>query len=261
MADDPVGREDPPWAERPTWRDQPETQRPDGTRPPPPMASSMVRFAAADRGSALLVLAVAVFVAAAIIKPWPSGGAPQPAHHRVATAPPTAEPTIDPLAGIRNDCQDPAGWRIFSRERWSGGVLRSWRTLDPVQNATGPLDPAIPVIPIGPEIVALGFCATWTGPDRPPDGATIQAWRLPPAIGTSATVAVPIDLTAVIATLRPPFGGLYAPPDAPVNARDPEGSAVWNAGTYVFALRGSAFGRWWAVGILEDTRPAPSVNR
>jgi hypothetical protein len=242
--------------------DEPSVPR---RRPPP---AQVVRIGGPDRGPFVLVAAAVLFVAVALIKPWPGGGTPRPLP--ADTPAPTVAPTVDPLAAIRLDCQDPPGWRVFSRERWARGVLRSWRTLDPAHAASGPLDPAIPDLPIGPGIVALGYCAIWSGPDRPPDDGVVRVWSVGPGGGG----ATQIDLVSASVTLHPPLGALFAPPirTTPVEATAPSGapsptaapgspapSAIWPTGTFVFEVTAGTFQRWWAITIFDDPRsPQPS---
>jgi len=246
----------------PVWEEEPAPESRD-RRTEPPAASTLVRFGSPDRGPGLLLAVLALFVAIAVIKPWPASG--PPAAPRLAVPPPpTVAPTADPLAGIRVDCQDPTGWRVFSRESWARGILRSWRTLDPLVAASGPLDPAIPDLPIGPGILALGYCAVWSGAAEPPDGATPRAWVLT----ASGGAAQPIQLVPASTTLHPPLGGLYAPPPGrsvpprPAATVSPAGSAqpgeppagpTWAPGTYVFEMTAPAYQRWWAVTILPDS--------
>ena len=233
---------------------------PEDRRRPP--TARLVRIGAPDRGPFVLAAAAVLFLAIAVVKPWPGSGGtqgPVPA----ATPVPTAQPTVDPLAAIRLDCQDPPGWRIFSRERWAHRELRSWRTLDPAHAAFGPLDPAIPDLPIGPGIVALGYCAIWSGPDQPPDDAVVHAWSVAPTGGR----ATPIVLDSASRTLHPPLGALFGPPAVatPPDGSTPPGSPaapgspapadLWPPGTFVFEVEAGTFQRWWAITIFDDPRP------
>jgi hypothetical protein len=254
--------------DEPVWQDEPSGDQDDARRAPA-AASTLVRLGAADRGPGLLVVAIVIFVAVALIKPWPGGAAPAPASGQVrppSTDVPTDVPSADPLAGIRLDCQDPPGFRIFSRESWSRGTLRSWRTFDPLAEASGPLDAAIPDVPIGPGILGLGYCAAWSGSDRPPDDAAVQAW----ATSLTGGGPVPLRLVPASATLHPPLGGLYLPPAVggstpPTPRPTPKSSGVpgvapdgptWAPGTYVFELAAPGWQRWWAITVLPDDRPA-----
>jgi hypothetical protein len=252
-------------ADEPVWQDEP-TGDPDDARRRPAAASSLVRFGAPDRGPGLLLVAIAIFVAVAVIKPWPDAAAPAPPPPQPVQPLPTVVPSVDPLAGIRIDCQDPPGFRIFSRESWSRGTLRSWRSFDPVTDASGPLDPAIPDVPMGPGILALGYCAAWSGADRPPDDAAVLAW----ASSATGGSPVPVNLASASATLHPPLGGLYLPPTAgsspaPSKRPGPKASGApsevsdaptWEPGTYIFELAAPGWQRWWAITVLPDTRPA-----
>jgi hypothetical protein len=202
---------------------------------------------------------VALFIAVAVVKPWPGSGGTPPQVPGDTPAP-TVAPTADALAAIRVDCQDPPGWRVFSREQWARGVLRDWRTLEPAHQAFGPLDPSIPDLRIGPGIVALGYCATWSGPDRPPDDVTVRAWILSPT-GRAA----PMHLVPAATPLHPPLGALFAPPLDPAlrEAASPPGPRLppgaWPPGTFVFDVSNGSFERWWAVTILEEP-PSPEAS-
>ncbi|HEY7131477.1 MAG TPA: hypothetical protein VH440_04455 [Candidatus Limnocylindrales bacterium] len=251
MADEPEHDRDE--AERRTPVDGP-SRVVAGSRPP--AASTLVRIGGPDRGPGLIVVAIAVFVVIALVKPWPVPSAGGPTFGP-ATPPPTTQPTVDPLAAIRLDCQDPPSWRIFSRERWPGGVLRSWLSLEPLATATGPLDPAIRAIPISPEIVALGYCAPWTGPERPPDDVRFLAWAVgvEESDGVARPVATSLELRSASTTLAPPLGALIGPPVVSGRIRN----GLWPPGTYVLALTGAGFERWWAVriGTSEVDRGTP----
>ncbi len=241
--------------DEPSWEEEPKAQGADGRRPPP-SGSAMVRIGGAGRGPGVIVVAVAIFVAIAFVKPWPEAGGPA-FTPRPATPPPTERPSVDPLAGIRIDCQDPPGWRVFSRERWPGGTLRSWRTMTPATATSIPMDPATGVIPMSPEIEALGFCGPWAGPERPPDGVEIHAWFVTTddSSGGPVRIASPLVLHSASPTLVPPLGALYAPPVVPGHVR----TDLWAPGEYIFALQAGAYERMWAVRIPAPDAPAAST--
>jgi hypothetical protein len=237
------------------WHEEPR-QEPPAERAPAAGPSTLVRTGSAGRGPGLIVVAVAVFVAIALVKPWPGASGPRPTPRAVAPAP-TQRPSVDPLAATRADCQDPPSWRIYSRERWPGGTLRSWRTLVPNASATGPLDASIAAIPISTQIETLGFCSPWEGPERPPDDATVEAWAIvvSDAARPAVRVAVPLALRSASRTLAPPYGALFVPPAVPGHIR----TDLWPVGTYVFVIEGAGFRRSWAVriGADDEERAAP----
>ena len=214
---------------------------------PPVATAALVRMEGAGRRTTVLAVAIALFVAVAIVKPWPSGTAPG-FSFRPGTPPPTEAPSADPLAALRLDCQDPPGWRIFSREVWPGGVLRSWRSMIPLAGPATPLNPAIPVIPISPDIAALGYCAPWAGPERPPDDVAVVIWSVRSG-ATGAADVRQVEPASASVTLRPPLGALYAAP--PSSGLDPY---LWPPGTFVFELAAPGYERWWAVRI-PDAEP------
>jgi hypothetical protein len=228
------------------WHEEPETgSRADPSRPAT-APSTLVRTAGAGRGPSLIVVAVVVFLAIALVKPWPGAGAPRPTSIPRAPAP-TERPSLDPLAAVRVDCQEPPSWRIFSRERWPGGTLRSWLSLVPNPSAIQPLDPSLAVMPMTPEVEALGFCAPWAGAERPPDDAVVEAWAIvdDASAGRAVRTALPLTLRSASLTLHPPLGALFAPPVVPGRIR----TDLWPSGTYVMTVVGAGFRRSWAVRI------------
>ena len=164
-------------------RDEPDRQAeptgdPHRSRERPPAAAADARPDGARRAPdrAVLAVAIAVFVAVALVKPWPSGDArPGSSLPRRARRSPTERAVAPtPSPAIRLDCQDPPGWRIFSREFWSGGVLRSWRSLDPGRPGPRPRwTRRSPSSRSARTIAALGYCAPWAGPERPPDDVAV----------------------------------------------------------------------------------------
>jgi hypothetical protein len=162
-----------------------------------------------------LVAAVAlgiVVLAVAILKPWGWGlaepSAPigvAPAVPVVATSIPTEDRTAEGLAAPI--CLGTGGWRVISLETWRTQDVRVWRAIEPIEGASGPLDPAIPSVPIvALQLVALGWCAPAFGPDMPIGPADVAAWTV------HGDVAMQIDLRQV----RPidgvtPIAALYVP--------------------------------------------------
>jgi hypothetical protein len=210
---------------------------------------SVAHLAATDRVPGRLTLVLVVFVAVAIVKPWPSGPGERPPPAPVLP-PPAATASVDPLNLIRADCQDPPGWRTYSREAWSRGQLRSWRTLEPATSASSPLDPVIPSVPFVAAVLELGFCAPWTGVERPPDGATVRAWQILPEISRGeGRRASQIRVQPVGTTLTLPYGGLFRPPAGPDGNR-------WPAGRWVFEVAAPGWERWWAVEIEPQGDPS-----
>lgn len=198
----------------------------------------------------MLTALILTFLAIAVIKPW-VGEALAPAPPPFPTVASTPVPLIgpDPLAGLREHCQEPLGWRVYSRETWLGHAVRTWRSVEPVSRASGPHDPAIPVVPLGPTVEALGYCSPWTGAERPSDDARVTAWRRDDAArGGEGLVA--ITLRAIAPEERTPFGALYGPIDA--GRYPPAGApAGWPAGRYVFVVRATDWQRWWAVEVAD----------
>lgn len=172
----------------------------------------LIQLGRADRLPAWLAIGFVLFVAVAVVKPWPTSAPPAaPAGPRpTSEAEPTPRPTDDPLAALRRNCEEPLGWRVYSIERWTDQALRIWRSVEPATAAAGPADPRIPVIPLGPAVGLVGYCSPWDGPERPPPDSRVLAWRLPPA----GSVDVPVAIDPVSAGPWPAnvLGALFGPP-------------------------------------------------
>jgi hypothetical protein len=220
---------------------------------------ALVRIADRGRWPLVLTALIAVFLIGAMLKPWASA----PRHQALVQAP-TPQPTAvspsvepDPLAGLRAQCEEPAGWRVYSRGGFLDLAVRVWRSVVPATVAIGPLDPAVPLIQVGPVNKAVGYCAPWTGTERPPDVSLVSAWRLGRDAGGST--AVPVALVRVAPDRASVLGALYAGPadrSGPVGGPD----AGWPDGRYVFAVRAPTWERWWAIDVLAPgpgPRPSP----
>ena len=220
--------------------------------------SPTLRIAGPERRLLLPVVLVGIFIAAAVVKPWgppvPLAVAPDPTPvvEVVATALAAATPDETDL---RRHCQEPLGWRVYSREGWHGRTVRAWRSVEPVGAAGGPMDPSVPVVQLGPGIEALGYCSPWTGVERPADRAAMTAWRLDPG-RAGGPIFEPVRLTRVAPDAATPLGALYGPLDVPW-VRAETGPEGWPAGRYVFALRSPTWQRWWAVDIATGVPEQP----
>jgi|GEM_PF-3118333 hypothetical protein len=127
---------------------------------------------------------VIVLLVVAILKPWTGGTAEPTGRLSVATAAPitaTPIPTEDRTAdGLALPiCLGTGAWRIASLETWQTQDVRVWRAIEPITDATGPLDPAIPSVPIvAIQLTALGWCAPAYGTDKPIGPAIVTAWTI-----------------------------------------------------------------------------------
>ena len=237
-------------------------------------STATVRIVGRDRWPVALTTLIAVFLGGALLKPWvgevlaPAPMVEAPAAADAATgAPPSIGP--DPLAALREHCQEPIGWRVYSRETWLGRPVRTWRSLEPAVRAAGPDDPAIPAVPLGPYVAALGYCSPWDGAERPPAGARISAWRAAPGVAGAAggTGPTAVTLEHIAPDVGTVLGALYGPiGTVRPSARPASGGAAtgvpaagWPAGRSIFALRATGWERWWAVDIaLPDGPPVPA---
>lgn len=245
----------------------PPIQRPERIRVRP---AATVRVGRRGRLPEALVALTVVFLVLALAKPWASPPRPRLLVQE-AFALPSAGPAIaGATAELEAQCGEPLGWTIFTRERWNGQMVRAWRAVEPAKMASGPLDPAVPLIRVGASIAALGYCSPWGDGERAPLQVAISAWHI---VGPDAEhpAADPLTLGSVVPGSPIGLGALFGPDTGePVHASPPatpaatpaatpggvaSGAATWALGRYVFALRTRAWERWWAVNI-PPARPA-----
>jgi hypothetical protein len=218
------------------------------------------------RQATWIVVVAALVVAIALLKPWgnpqstPGSEAPFPQAQATPEVTPEGSPAEN--AEVAAFCLDPAGWRIYSTQRWGGRDVRSWTALTPVAGPRSPLDPAIPVTPIVSSIVrTLGYCAPVAGPDRPPAWAAVSIFRLIRARtgrvdsvdDLHPTLLRPVDVGSAL-------GGEYAPPAGRARGERSDG---WPAGSYVFHVfdpTDGSYERWFGVEIELVESPRPSAT-
>ena len=195
---------------------------------------------------------VAVVLGMAILKPWGvAAPSPSPAA-RLATPEPvivTPEPTADrSAAGLAGAvCLGPGGWRVASLERWRTDNVRVWRAIEPADVVTGPLDPAIPSVPIvALELTALGWCAPAYGPNVPVGPANVTAWWVDRGVAAELPLAQvqPVDGVTPIAALYRPLAtcppgvrcrpAVIDPTAAPATGATTAGLGPWMTGRVVF---------------------------
>jgi hypothetical protein len=229
--------------------------------------SPTARISRPERGSAVLGALIGLFLVVAIAKPWTApAGEPRsiPARATVAGLGPTPSATPD-LTDLRGHCQEPLGWRVYSREGWNDQTLRVWRSVEPATHADGPFDATIPVVQLGSRIEALGYCSPWTGQERPAADAMVRAWILFPdrrggdPYGTVTLRSSAPETPTVLGALYGPLVTV-ARPAAPGTLAGPAAGQGWPAGRYVFAISSSGWERWWAVDIAmprPEGPPAP----
>jgi hypothetical protein len=243
----------------------------DGAEPPP---TATVRVARRGRQTSWLAAVLAALVVVAVAKPW-GGGVARPAGPLVQgsfvlPSEPAAPFPGPPAAAeaLQSQCGEPLGWRVFTHEEFLGRTVRTWRAVEPALAASGPLDPGVPIIQVGPMIEALGYCSSWTRADRPPSGVAVSAWRIAGSERAGQT-AVAVPLESLVPEWPTDLGALFSPAAGGAAARGGSGNATgnggdarsdapeasWSLGRYVFALRADGFERWWAVNI---SRPGPA---
>ncbi len=114
--------------------------------------------------------------------------------------------------------------------------MRVWRAIDPVASATGPLDPAIPSVPIvAVQLAALGWCAPAFGPDVPVGPAAVSAWQVIGGVATDLHLQQvrPDHGTTPLAALYLPVELCKTPPAclSPSLRGEP---AAWTTGLVIF---------------------------
>ena len=226
-----------------------------------------VRPPIAERWLSIAGAFVALLIGLAFLKPWGAAGdAPTPPPRRViATPTPAPRPTDDSAEGLAGPvCLEPGAWRIASVETWRDSQVRVWRAIEPVTEASGPLDPAIPTVPLfGLEVQALGWCAPAYGPERPVGPAQVDAWividgvadevelrQVLPARGTTALAGlyVPMARCALGATCAPTATRLVP--------------QRWETGRVVFRYedRGAAATLWFGADVELDVPSGSDVT-
>lgn len=197
------------------------------------------------RPALVVVIAAALLVAVALVKPW---GLPVGLGLRVAApptaAPPGPTPTPAPLTDdtlVAPFCLQPSGWRVFAAERWSDRDVRSWRSAETFAGASGPRDPRIPITPLASQwVMSLGYCSPVAGPERPPPGATVTVYRLLDVVNEPQV----LPLRRLQPSQRAsPLGVVYAPPTiwrstagGPAFGPGSGPSSGWQSGTYIFQI-------------------------
>lgn len=227
-------------------------------------ATPTTRLAPRDPGLQRILVGVAVVVGLAILKPWAWGSSgAETARPLVIQPRPIASPTptADPRAGLRRHCPEPSGWLLYAHERWSTGLVRSWKTMQPAAAATGPLDPALPVVRVSDRATGLGYCGPWRGDEQPPDGAELTIFMIAEARSTGQAVAMSMFIKRLAPSGDTARGGLFRPVGALGSFGTEDGRrergvdnvAVWPRGRYVFALASPGWERWWVVLVGEPT--------
>jgi hypothetical protein len=253
---------------RPTDHEHPTDDR--------PIVRFESRLPRGDRSPLVPIAALGLLVAVALVtaraaapgladaSSGASGGA---VAAEAGSLPSQSQPRSAADEAVATICYEPLSWRTATIETWRDRTVRVWRAIDPVA-ASGPLDPAIPIVPaVGSRVAAIGFCAPIAGPDRPADTTTIEAWRRTQDGdgGGGASGAVPVDLRRLVpAGSSSPLGGLFGPPVTGTGA-----SGGWPAGVVVFRFgqpdRSPDPGAvWFGVEVIDmaaiGNEPAPSAT-
>ena len=213
--------------------------------------------------TALGIMLVVILIA--IVKPW-GAGSPEPT--RPLAVAPAASVAITPIptqdrtaAGLAvGVCLGSGGWQVASLETWRTQDVRVWRAIDPIPAASGPLDPAIPSVPIvAIRLAAVGWCAPAFGPEVPIGPATVVAWTIDGRHATPLQLqqSYPTDGSTPLAALYVPLTLCPAPTICASLLPQPEPRA-WATERVVFWYRDSASGRQeWFGADIEILEPTP----
>jgi hypothetical protein len=246
-----------------------DRRRPTDERPPVRFQS---RLAGGDRSPLIPIVALVVLAGIAALSSGPAApGATNlesPTTESAAEAvglvspAPSSAPNSRADADVATICLEPASWRTATIETWRDQTVRVWRAIDPVV-ASGPDDPAIPIVPaVGNSVAAIGFCAPVVGPDRPSGPVTVEAWRRGPVAGDVASPGsgpvaagavgsnpVPLEIRPIVPAGSPsPFGALFGPPDAEAGTGWPPGVVVFR---YAPLAGGPSAATWFAIEIIR----------
>lgn len=176
---------------------------------------------------------------------------------------PTSPALPDDAAALVETCGSPSGWRAATLQEWTGRSLpiRSWIAIEPT-TASGPLDPAIPFVPVATGIVtAIGYCAPLEEASRPPAVAVASLWALRDG------QAIPLSLLPLEPSSPNALGGLWKRPAEVANepgASPAPAADVWPPGRYVIELAspGLEYHLWLGVEIADLTllQASPSAR-
>jgi hypothetical protein len=241
-------------------------ERPSPNTPTYP-AVPVVPVIRAGRRPAGVIVVSALFVLAALVKPWGSADGSGPALADAGTTPVRGGQTSAPPASVRaaatpmapdrGPCGGGAEWLLLAHETVIGREVVALLAVDQVP-ATGPLDPSIPFTRlVSPAVTALGFCAP---AGRTATGASLRAVAWSAGRGRPARIIAagwpegaampyPGAAGAVVPSPRPASSaGVVTPVMSP-------GPASWPAGRYVLQLTRGGGGATW-LG-LEIASPGP----
>ncbi len=221
-----------------------------------------------------ILVAVAVFLAVAIVKPW-QGPPPAPAavpspapRSTLPPATPTATAAAAAAESFEASCFAGRDWTVTTLEGPARNEARTWYGMQPAR-ATGPLDPAIPVTRVySLDVRTLGYCVARPSAALPVIGAT-SAWQV------TGTLATEVPLLRVAAEspadanrgssfvpASPPPGAPATPAASPpptIPVRTPTAERPpWPPGRFVFRVdyQGGLVGDdWFAVDII----PVPNM--
>ena len=180
-----------------------------------PTEVELVRLGHTGRKLTLGVTTVAVMVALAMVKPWPTGNSVSPVDSArpQQTAADTPLPVVSRLDPSSSMCANPDGWRIAADDGEMGPFLRTWHGATVQYSVVPPIRSTVPLTwLISSDVRSLVFClpadasrlgtAAWSGTLWRQGGSAADpmAWqpaaRLTPAPGSLGAMADPITASA-----------------------------------------------------------------
>ena len=219
-----------------------------------------------------ILVAVAVFLAVAVVKPWqgpPPAPAAVPSQAPRSTRPPASPaPTAPAAEPFEASCFAGGGWTVTTLEGPARNQARTWYSVQPAP-ATGPLDPRIPVTRVySLDIRTLGYCVARPASPLPVIAAT-SAWQVTGTLATEVRLVrvaaeSPADANrgSSFVPASPPAGApatQSASPTPTAAVRAPTvGRPPWPPGRFVFRVDyqgGRVDADWFAVDII----PVPNM--
>jgi hypothetical protein len=217
-----------------------------------PVDAELVRIGRVGRRLPAAMIAVALLLGLAILKPWPGANPPPRPHPSPSatasqTEAPSAPRSLDPVHQevARVTCAQDAGWRIVDTS--PNRLVRTVRVPAVVYSSVPPLRASIPVMSLpGGGVATLGLCVPAALP-----GTAGSAWRA--TLWQLGGERAGLRIWQLVARLEPPPDSLGAIA-APVG---PQGDS-WEPGLYLLETRfeGTIKEAWLGIQI----KPQPNLR-
>jgi hypothetical protein len=210
----------------------------------------LVRLRRTDRRTGVAIVVAALFLVAAVFKPWSgltgAGSAASASPIELVAGASGVASGTGALSSARAGsgaalCQSPDGWRIVADDTELGRAVRTWIVADVELSAAPPARSTIPVTVVASSgVLRLGFCRPavagssdeiWSG----------TLWRQ----GPDPADPVRWQVAARLAPARGSIGALVSPP--------PDSPPAWPPGSYVLEadFAGAATETWLGLVIPQ----------